>query len=159
MNHEFFRTPESALVSLDKNVPLARSAILDPCCGDGAIVDYFRGSRGFDLIDRAEGRFLTRDALSEVPWNTECVVMNPPFKQSLKFVQRALNEVGSEGTVCALLQLSFMASSGRHQFHVDNPSDAFVLSKRPSFMDHGGASFECAWFVWSPTSSGKWKSV
>ena len=69
-----------------------------------------------------------RDALDpDRSWGKpELVVMNPPFKLAMAFVQRALVEVlprglGRAGTVAALLRLNWLASLGRAAFHRRHP--------------------------------------
>jgi hypothetical protein len=84
--------------------------------------------------------------------------MNPPYSQAKAFVQRAISEAApNRGTVAALLRLAFMEGQARAEFHKWNPSDVFVLKKRPSFA--GGRTDSCAyaWFVWGPGRGGRWQ--
>lgn len=146
------------------------SRTLDPAAGDGSIVSalskhghQFGHISGFeiqgDLVTLCSSDLIThRDALTAEPWNTDTVIMNPPYRTAQQFVERALNEVRQHrGTVAALLRLNWLGSVGRAQFHRHNPSDVYVLSKRPSFSVTGTTdATEYAWFVWGAGRGSRW---
>ena len=84
----------------------------------------------------------------------DAVIMNPPYKQAMEFVQRARKLMGRR-TVAALLRLSFLESQKRRAFWQENPADVYVLSRRPSFTAGGTDSAAYAWFVWSREPGGR----
>ena len=150
--------------------------VFDPCAGDGAILEAFceededesdRQLGGLeiqpDLVDKIKPSFYRRggtfqnvvavgDALSPAPWGcTGHVVMNPPFNQAEAFIRRAIFEVdGHGGTVYALLRLGFLEGQVRQAFHLEHPSNVYVLPRRPSFTGGGTDASAYAWFEWSP---------
>jgi hypothetical protein len=89
------------------------------------------------------------DALTESStlWAADVIIMNPPYKLAMEFVEHAIESAGV--TVC-LLRLAFLASQKRAAFWREHPADVYVLPKRPSFTGGGTDSTDYAWFVWSP---------
>lgn len=150
--------------------------IVDAGAGDGAICNTvrraLRQSHVFGVeIDPAKAIAAPQSITSDVAqivtgdwltdgWTSEdddidAVVMNPPFSQAREFVERALEIVRPRGgVVFALLRLGWMAGKCRASFHADNPSDVYVLSRRPSFTGGGTDSTDYAWFAWRNRSVG-----
>jgi hypothetical protein len=166
---DFYRTPAWTVHAIAPHLP--RVAALDPCCGDGAILDALRECGwpdgrlyGYEL-DRERAKAASRkghavarvDALADVWDSYPLTVINPPFSSAKDFVSKALAETAPvRGTVAALLRLAFLEGKARAEFHRDHPSDVYVLSKRPSFV--GGKTDSCAyaWFLWAPGRGGRW---
>lgn len=150
---DFYKTPPAVTRAILRALDLrAGSVVLDPACGDGAILDVADAmgcaSVGIELDAgraikaQATGRVVeVRDALSAESWpRADVIVMNPPYSLAMGFMQRALAEAKPHGIgVVALLRLAWLESAGRAAFHRANPSDAYVLSERPSFA----ASLKC----------------
>jgi hypothetical protein len=168
---DFYRTPAWCVAAIAPHLPHVPA--LDPCCGDGAILDaLYSCGWGSDLLDgwevdkeranaaSAKGYSVKRaDALplDHEWWSPQLVVMNPPFSRAEAFVRKALAETsGGRGTVAALLRLAFLEGKARAELHREHPSDVYVLSRRPSFV--GGKTDSCAyaWFIWGPGRGGRW---
>lgn len=166
MVDDFYETPAWATRSLLRRLGLERQifargrspTVLDPCAGNGAILEVVRAEwpesqlLAFELRAEREaairgamsdnGCFLARDSLTREPWeihgcSADLVLTNPPFVKDLAFVERALREAPF---VAMLLKLSFMASIARLPFHKEHPSSVLPLPRRPSFA----ASIKCA---------------
>jgi len=174
--NDFYETPlECTRAILPELGP--PTSMLDPCCGDGAILKVFEDApgwwswrhRGYDvspISSRASfaSGTLARDALSDEPWfpkhqltSLRMVVTNPPYKLAQAFVSRALAEVDKEGRVAMLLRLPFLESLRRQSFHKKHPADVYVFAKRPSFTGDGKTDATAyAWFVWGPGRGGRW---
>lgn len=161
---DFYATPSWATRAILPHVGWIKpsngcASILDPCCGDGAIFRavYTEGAwlethgmkapplRGFEIDEtrtldaRHESIAVVerRDALAAGSWGRpELILTNPPYALAMAFVQRALLEVAPGGDVAMLLRLPWLASQERAPFHRANPSDVYVLPKRPSFVEH-----------------------
>lgn len=171
---DFYRTEHHVTRGVLRH--LTRGPILDPCCGDGAILDAAKETWGLSTmqlcgieIDEPRGMATrekgyvcgVRDALHETSWPHEwrrLIITNPPFSLAEDFVRRALAEAKPVGgTVAMLLRLAFLESVKRGAFHKEHPSDVYVLSKRPSFTEDGKTdSCAYAWFVWGPDRGGRW---
>lgn len=150
---DFYSTPPAVVRAILRVLDLrAGSVVLDPSCGDGAILDVADAmgcatvgielDAGRAIKAQASGRVVeVRDALSADAWpRADVIVMNPPYSLAMDFVLRALAEAKPQGIgVVALLRLAWLESAGRAAFHRANPSDAYVLSERPSFA----ASLKC----------------
>ena len=165
---DFYRSPAWAVEALIPELRFETATprtLLDPCAGDGAILDVL-GSRsltyGIELDrERATACQGTRrtcvvaDALRLGSWahplrggRPDRIVMNPPFSLAMEFVERALREVAPGGIVVALLRLAWLASAKRAAFHRAHPSRVLVLPRRPSFTDNGKTdSADYGWFL------------
>lgn len=156
-------------------------AILDPSCGDGAIlrVGAERGLRGYG-IELDEGRAKQArevdgaqveqaDALG-MRWPTTygegvdrraivALVGNPPFSLAGEFAGMAAEwSRANDRSAALLLRLSFAESQKRAAFHRQYPSDIYVLPVRPRFRTdtNGTDAHAYAWFVWGPFRGGRW---
>lgn len=158
---DFYATP--AWVTRAVLPLLPAGPCVDPCAGDGAIVEEIaksgRQAEGVELDPiRAlkcsrvvQGDGLERLAGYPNDWH---VVMNPPYKAAEEWVRAA---VQPGRTVAALLRLGFLASSGRAGLFVAvGIPDVYVLSRRPSFTGNGKTDgTDYAWFVWGPGRGGR----
>lgn len=170
-NDDFFATPSWVVAAILPHLPVSASTtVLDPCCGEGAILDTVRALRpgaktvGIELDalravvaggmkghDVDVGNALLR------PWPAAPVVIqNPPFSRAEEFVRAGIAHVfADEATedspivrraprknrACAvLLRLAFLESEKRIELHREFPCDVYPLSYRPSFA----ASITCA---------------
>jgi hypothetical protein len=168
-----YPTPESALEAI---LPVFCSLylggpVLEPSCGAGNVVAYLRKmvpesgpwlgieidptyAQAWDELAgdrRIVGDFLTMDFGSK-RWSF--IVGNPPYRDAEAFVRKCW-EVLEENTgrLMFLLRLNFLGSQKRRPFFLElPPSDVFVLSKRPSFVNGGTDATEYAWFVWDKRS-------
>lgn len=121
--------------------------VLDPVAGKGAILDVARESGKWDstygieldpvraAVCGANHSIWRGSAFERADWNIrgETVLTNPPFSSALPAVERAIYEIGTSGEAAFLLRLAFLESAERAKFHRENPSDVYVLARRPSF--------------------------
>lgn len=151
--------------------------VLEPACGDGAIVIPMRkaGYRviACDLVERrcpdmtAGLDFLAADGITSAP----AIVTNPPYGIGTKFMRRCL-EIAPY--VAALLPLNFLAGTKRRPWHEASPlARVWVASRRLPMMHREGwdgpkatSSMDTAWFVWSRGHNGEpairwydWKEI
>lgn len=169
---DWYRTPDWCTHAILPHLPLEGRTVLDPCAGDGAILNAARswtrnrrvnvGLLGFEMsVLRAKSaqdlrlHVSLRDALDGAAWAVAdpIVVMNPPYRQAMAFVLRALEEAP---IVAALLRLNWLAGQARAQFHRQRPCNVYVLPKRPSFTSGGTDSCDYAWMIWRAQSAGRW---
>ena len=149
--------------------------ILDPCVGDGAILDRVAEAikpwpqckplfYGIEVHEgRAENarghyRVETADALL-VKWpRADLCIFNPPFSLAQQFVEKALASVTQGGTVAMLARLAFLESVERYDFHSKHPMDVYVLPRRPGFLSGSGKTDMAAyaWFVAGPGRGNRW---
>jgi hypothetical protein len=153
-------TPREAVVSLIRlEADHLPKVILEPACGDGAIVLPLREA-GFRVVasdlnewgcpDSYSGvDFLRTHGLTAVPG----VVTNPPYKLARCFVVRALQVAPY---VAMLLRLPFLEGTGRFEwFQRQPPARVWVSSRRLPMMHRQGwegprstSKVAHAWFVW-----------
>jgi hypothetical protein len=176
MDH--YVTPAWCVDAIAPHLPTGPA--FDPSAGEGAILDALHAHSGLDRgafgglelhPDRARKAYVRgysvvqRDALDGARWQfttsfAPLVVMNPPFSLAQEFVVEALRQTAlRRGTVAALLRLAFLEGRKRAAFHAANPSDVYVLSRRPSFTGKGTDATAYAWFVWGPGRGGRWATL
>jgi len=156
---DWYRTPAWAVQELLGSLP-AFYPTLDPCAGDGAILEAIAGvypdsavvgvEKDEELTAVAQKRgvaVVQGDGLS-LDWVGETVLMNPPYRDAESWVRKGIEEADS---VACLLRLGFLSSLKRHPLFSDHPpSLVLVFSKRPSFRDDGKTdACDYAWIVWS----------
>lgn len=150
---DFYPTPAWGTQALLNHVKFT-GAILDPCCGDGAIAEVMKAS-GYDvvasdIIDRGYGE--QRDFL-DIKDRYPNIVTNPPFNVAESLLHHALQI--ADAKVCFLLRTAFLESRRRHKlFYKDRPPTAvLVFSERLSMYPkgqevEGGGTTSYSWFVW-----------
>jgi hypothetical protein len=165
--HDAYYTPASACDVLKRHwdgwrdKDYDRVILIDPCCGDGAFQRAWPDSawRTID-IDPAVKPHRVIDMSRFAAWrharelgapfgnmNRHAVVMNPPFKHSLVFVQGAFRYFGK---VAALLRLSFLEPTRQRGPWLERyPPDLIIVLPRISFTGDGKTdSVTCAWMIW-----------
>ena len=177
-SHDHYPTPPGAVLPLVRYAQRARwwatgEAVLDPCCGEGKLLDALRDFAGLvghgieldparaELARRRGHQVREGDALV-VPWaargtgleEAPLVVSNPPFSHAEDFVRAALLRMPPRGLVAMLLPMNFIETPGRARLHRACPADIFVLAKRPSFDGKGTAAIPYAWWVWGREGGG-----
>jgi len=135
--------------------------ILDPCAGGDsknpmsyptALQDEF-GSIHTRTIDiRADSLAAVKTDYLQHATNEEpdIIITNPPFKDALNIIKKALDDVKDGGWVIMLLRLNFFGSKQRKAFWDEfMPKYAFVHHKRIGFTESGGTDsieyIHCCW--------------
>lgn len=172
-SHDHYPTPRSAIDALLRVwMPAPGFTVLDPCCGEGAILDVFRGrglvTLGIELDPtraaeaEARGHQVDRgDALGALhPWpEADWLISNPPYTLAREFAEKAILWSGSRGpwNVALLLRLSFLEpASGRGDLFRNHPPNVRILPRRPAFDGRGTDSITSAWFCWPGTGRLMW---
>lgn len=116
-----------ALIRAEKIYGGLGNTILDPCCGQGNILNTlyehgYHNVEGGDIEDRGyrTTRFQQRDFLeyeNEERW--DCIISNPPYRHAEKMAWKALRQ--SRHRVYLFLNITFYASMARE--------DLFSLGK------------------------------
>jgi hypothetical protein len=159
---DFYPTPPEATQKL-LEVESFNGNIWECACGDGAIskvlIDKGYDVVSSDLIDRGYGEtgqdFLLSNKI------VDNIITNPPFKLSLEFVYKALEN--SKNKVAFLLRITFLEGVARQKMFLETPlENVHIFSRRITFTNpnnqkktHGGGMLAFAWFVWNKNYKGK----
>lgn len=166
-SHDHFPTPRFctlALLRFGGLIPHAEPMILDPACGEGAILSVVKdelpdsSTRGIEL-DEGRARAACERRLEVIQgdglaldWDEpDLVIGNPPYSLAAEFAWKAAEwAAASPGRAAALLlRLSFLEpASGRAVLFERHRPDVLILPRRPAFDGRGTDSITSAWFVW-----------
>lgn len=160
---DFYATPAWCVRALLADVHIPDGLWLDPCAGEGAIIE----ASGHEYWHAIELREECRDKLvsvcprtaiedfiampNPVPSDYRAIVTNPPYSLAEAFVRKSIQIAP---VVAMLLRLNWLGSQSRAAFLRANPPSVYVLPRRPSFTGGGTDATEYAWFVWR----NKWDS-
>ena len=166
-SEDYYSTPAWVTKAILPHINL-RGPVLDPCCGDGAILDQLPTfGIGIEInkerseIAGQKHLVIYGSALDHSQQWPICntIITNPPYVSALPFILRAIAQGFDDIGDCAfLLRLNFLGSKKRAEFHKNHPSDIFVLPQRPSYTGDGATdATEYAWFVWGPNRGNRWQ--
>jgi hypothetical protein len=119
--------------------------VLEPACGDGAIVRVLR-RHGYDVraADLLGGQNFF-DRIETVP----NVITNPPYSHSLEFILHAKKV--ATGKIAMLLPVEFLHGGTRYELFQDRRFPlrvVYVFSSRLRFGAETHATVGHAWYVW-----------
>jgi hypothetical protein len=158
---DFYPSPLEAVDSLLQiEREFLPQSILEPACGDGAIVMPFRRAgynvHAFDLVER--GCPTSESGVDflmpfPIPDDIGGIVTNPPFKLAGDFLEKSLSIAPY---VAFLLRLAFLEGNERKQMFANTPlARVHISSRRLPMMHRGGwdgpvstSTVAFAWFVW-----------
>lgn len=167
---DFYPTPRWVVDAIVPHLPRARR-ILDPACGEGELLDALGAEEGVGIeLDPDRCRAANRARHVNLCWEGDALVvdwpsadlciMNPPFLHAQAFIERAMawRAQDQRRTVACLARLTILESEARRELHQRNPSDIYVLARRPKFRgdSNGTDSVTACWLVWGPGRGGHW---
>lgn len=147
-----------------------RNTILEPCAGQGHVVRVLQEYGYSVLTNELYPQLDHHTPDSALDWLTakdptwaECwgLVSNPPYRQALQFIQRAIDLKIKKHAW--LLRLQFAEGEKRHRllFSKTPPSRVHVFSERVQVSEQGveqprGGMIVYAWWVWDATFYGRY---
>lgn len=156
---DFYQTPYGLTRLLLDEIrgELGTSFVLEPCCGEGAIVTVLKES-GINCVYidiKYDTDFLDSTLKKEntaFPW----IITNPPYSLAFEFIQKA-KEVCNN--FAFLLPLSYLHGKKRYEeIYKDTQfplTDVYWFVRRPMLKDtiredgkHETGMMEYAWFIW-----------
>jgi hypothetical protein len=160
---DFYAEPAECTVSLIEACNWVRGGFHDPFAGTGggtieAATQYGIATTGADLVDRADGRFPTRDFFSDVATYTN-IVCNPPFKRAQDAIEYGLERLVVGGRIAVFADVNFLSAQSRYTLHTRSEFEGLlVLMKRPScppgeafragVIKRGNGSSNYGWFIY-----------
>lgn len=150
---DFYPTPEWGTQALLNHVSF-HGPIMEPCCGDGAMVNVLKQTGqpiiASDIVDRGFGAVMDFLDVQEPIAN---IVTNPPFNVAEPLLTHALSLASQK--VCFLLRTAFLESRRRYGsfYQLTPPSKLLVFTERLSMYPkghdvNGGGTTSYAWFIW-----------
>lgn len=155
---DYYATHPSVMEDLLR-VESFNQKIIEPCCGGGFMAEVLKKAgyevEASDIVDRGYGQvadFLTE----EFTPNAYDIITNPPYKNVLLFIKRALQICKQK--VAILMPLRYLSSMERYEFYQQYPpSRVYCYTNRINIAKNGmfdiyndaGANLEIyAWYIW-----------
>lgn len=141
---------ESFTYELDNNTI---KTIEEHCMSYPVAIEELFGKCNINTFDIRENSFAEHKVdyfNTKLDYQPDMIITNPPFKQGITMINKALNDVKDNGFVIMLLRLNFFGSDSRFDFFKENmPKYCFVHHKRISFTDDKKTdSIEYCHMVW-----------
>lgn len=155
--NDFYETPPhylDALFSIQRLPP--RSLILEPCAGDGAIVDYLRARKhsvNTNDLDKARGAHMCLDATKDElweNWGSEWAITNPPFDQINEITAIALAYARNYITLARLSFLEPTSTFRKSMYRIYGPPMLVIVLPRYQFTEPATDTMTCCWLGWGP---------
>ncbi|MEM2139350.1 MAG: DNA N-6-adenine-methyltransferase [Candidatus Woesearchaeota archaeon] len=163
--YDFYATESKAISELLKKETFNKN-IWEICCGNGILskelIKHGYNVKSSDIIKRGYGEvidFLSVD--DNYFWDGD-IITNPPYKNSLKFIEKSLKIIRKNNKACFLLPITFLESQKRYNFFQKHPIYIIYVSVKrincalnADFKKYN-SSFRClAWFIWKKGHKGK----
>ena len=158
---DYYPTPHWCVRRLLEEVELPGGHWVEPCAGDGDIIQAVQATRqdiawtANEVREECQARLEELVASSDVrigdtlEWSparrAAVAITNPPFRLAMEMVEWS---IANAEVAVLLLRLNFLGTAKRAQFMRKHPPDVYVLPNRPSFTGKGTDSIEYAWFIW-----------
>ena len=165
---DYYRTPEWVTRPLYQEIwpHLSKTGtILDPCAGDGVLVEPVAPRNRVMCIDidkekvkilASKGFHTLQDDFRKTGYrttDTTLIIGNPPFSQAQAFVQACLERKQDKTWITLLMKLSLLEAKNRYKWWKNMPQRPAlrILSARPSFTGDGHSDHAAyAWYIWTP---------
>jgi hypothetical protein len=151
---DFYPTPRWGTLALLDHEKF-QGSILEPCCGDGSMVNVLReGGYWVEASDKYDRNFGERRDFFDITALQDNIVTNPPFGIAEDILDHALSLASSK--VCLLLRTAFLESQRRYRkfFRDRPPARVLVFTQRLSIYKNGdqgdsaGGTTSYSWFIW-----------
>lgn len=145
---------------LDKSTP-----ILECCAGGGALAEVLKQNgcnvECWDIIQRDYPLDKVCDFLTQNETFNGNIVMNPPYKYCLEFVEKALDMIPENKSVYAFLKIQFLESKVRRKFfdkgylkRVNIFTNRVTCAMNGEFEKYKSSAVCYGWFEFSKSNQG-----
>ncbi|KKL19010.1 hypothetical protein LCGC14_2469780 [marine sediment metagenome] len=157
---DFYSTPwecTQALIDAEKGVLDIDRGIWEPACGNGAMSRILENAgftvRSTDLHNKGYGEG-EQDFLETTEALAPCIITNPPFSLSARFISHALATLKVQYLALILKSIYWHAAKRIPLIETHPPSRIFPMGWRPDFDGRGAATMDLLWCVWDTNSYG-----
>jgi hypothetical protein len=145
---DFYPTPKEVTFALLEHIDWPSTfSIWEPACGQNDMVDVL--ATRFDEVIGTDIQ-TGDDFLTSGMKNVDACITNPPFTDSVAFIERAIDY----GYAAILLKSTYWHSSRRtNLFYRRRPSKILCLNWRPQFdkrIVKSSPTMDFIWTVWEP---------
>lgn len=164
--NDFYATDPKALEIFLEQSNINLRNVWECACGKGHLAEVLKNKgllgRASDLIDRGYGITKSNFYTYTDIWDGD-ILTNPPYADSMKFCQHALNCVNIGSKVVMLMRIQFLEGQKRKLFLRENPpkfvyvsSSRLLMAKNADFIKYNTPSANCyAWYVWEKGFKGE----
>lgn len=159
--YDYYAT-EPLAVKLLLGLETFANEVWEPACGGGHISRELEAAghkvRSTDLINRGFGNeeldFLF---FNSAEWEGD-IITNPPYRQAVEFIFKALEVTGEKSKIAMFLKLTFLESKSRKELFTKYPPVRVWVSRerlscaRNGEFDNSEKAIAYAWFIWDKSA-------
>lgn len=159
-DYDFYATePKAAHLLLEREQ--FNHHVWECACGNNDLSNVFievgYDVRCSDIVDRCNNEVYDFLSMDNVSWVGD-IITNPPYKQAVEFIRKALAVVDDGRKVAMFLKVQFLEGKERKKLFAQYPpkvvyvsSSRLLCAKNGDFETmraSGGSAVAYAWFVW-----------
>lgn len=155
---DWYPTPDEVTRALTKELPIAGINVWEPCVGDGAMARVLTEAGanvyGSDIHPLCDADTLDFFEATEMPFDFEVLITNPPFKDAERFIRHAWLRL-QPLSMAMVLKSTYWHSLRRQKLWAEcQPAAIYPLTWRPDFERLGRPTMEMMWCYWQRGWSG-----
>lgn len=154
---DFYPTPSEVTRALLARLTFGPGLVLEPAAGDYRMASDIEGAgysvQASDIAPR-DDRVAQGDFFAMTETRASTVITNPPFSLAQRFIEHSLDTLKVQGLALLLKSTFWHAARRSALFERHPPSHICALTWRPDFLNKGGPTMDCSWFVWLPNRDG-----
>lgn len=159
-DYDFYTTePKAARLLLEQEQ--FNHHVWECACGNNDLAQVFIDAgydvRCSDIIDRCNNEVYDFLSVDSREWRGD-IITNPPYKQAVEFIRKAISIVADGRKVAMFLRVQFLEGKERKKLFAQYPpkvvyvsSSRLLCAKNGDFETmraNGGSAVAYAWFVW-----------
>lgn len=131
---DFYATDPEAIDGLAKMIDIPH-VVLEPACGMGHLSKRLEelGHKvySYDKVDRGYGKVQDFFFVESLPEDCSCIITNPPYRQHLEFILKALELLPDGGLCCMFSKTIYLEGVDRYEKLYRNypPPQHFTVCK------------------------------
>ena len=171
VEHDYYATNPKALTMLLEKYILNGKQFLEPCVGEGYLVEELKKHYdnievdSLDIVNRGYPNTIVTDFLTyKTDKKYDVIVTNPPYSLAQQFIEKSMSLLSDNGQIAMFLKIQFLEGGKRKNFYEKFPPKyIYVFRNRMATWNNGQeinpetgkkwSTTMChAWYIWEKGS-------